>query len=228
MTETRPERELRLTRDTRQPLPPSRDGRPARGRSAAGSSREAGAWRGEPGLPRDARRAPSAADRRPPGRGVDADGYRRALAVHAAGVVVITAQSDGIPVGLTATSFSSVSLDPPLVSFYVDRSSTTWPSLRAADHFAVNVLAGDQAELATRFARKDIDRFAEPTRWRPGPLGAPLLQDVSAHLICLPHETVDVGDHILVVGLVAEARVHGTGRPLLYHQGRFGRFLPHP
>ncbi|MGN9841167.1 flavin reductase family protein [Nonomuraea sp. H19] len=164
----------------------------------------------------------------PLGREVDAGGFRRALAAHAAGVVVITAQADGVPAGLTATSFSSVSLDPPLVSFYVDQSSTTWPRLRSADHFAVNVLAGDQAELAARFARKDVDRFAEPTRWRPGPLGAPLLQDVSAHLICLPHEMVDVGDHVLVVGLVAEARVHGPGRPLLYHQGRFGRFIAHP
>ncbi|MEO3868589.1 flavin reductase family protein [Nonomuraea sp. B12E4] len=163
-----------------------------------------------------------------PGPGLDADGFRRALAVHAAGVVVITAQADGVPAGLTATSFTSVSLHPPLVSFCVDRSSTTWPSLRSADHFAVNVLAGDQAELAARFARKDVNRFGAPTRWRPGPLGAPLLQDVSAHLICLPHETVDVGDHILVVGLVAEARVHGPGRPLLYHQGRFGRFVAHP
>ncbi|WP_336209398.1 flavin reductase family protein [Nonomuraea sp. LPB2021202275-12-8] len=160
-----------------------------------------------------------------PDRAVDSEHFRRALAVHAAGVVVITAQTDGIPVGLTATSFSSVSLDPPLVSFYVDQSSTTWPWLRSADHFAVNVLASDQVEVAARFARKGVDRFAEPTRWRPGPLGAPLLQDVSAHLICLPHETVDVGDHTLVVGLVAEANVHSTGRPLLYHQGRFGRFI---
>ncbi|MET7336886.1 flavin reductase family protein [Nonomuraea sp. NPDC005650] len=164
----------------------------------------------------------------PAGGAVDAAGFRQALAVHAAGVVIITAQTDGIPVGLTATSFSSVSLDPPLVSFYVDQSSTTWPWLRSADHFAVNVLASDQADLAARFARKDIDRFAEPTRWRPGTLGAPLLQDVSAHLICLPHETVDVGDHILVVGLVTEARVHSAGRPLIYHQGRFGRFIAHP
>ncbi|MBB2912471.1 flavin reductase (DIM6/NTAB) family NADH-FMN oxidoreductase RutF [Streptosporangium becharense] len=159
---------------------------------------------------------------------MDREAFRRALAVHAAGVVVITAQLEGVPVGLTATSFSSVSLDPPLVSFYVDRSSTTWPRLRSADHFAVNILASDQAELASRFARKDVDRFAEPTRWRPGPLGAPLLQDVSAHLICLPHQTVDVGDHILVVGLVAETDVHSAGRPLLYHQGRFGRFIAHP
>jgi flavin reductase (DIM6/NTAB) family NADH-FMN oxidoreductase RutF len=162
-----------------------------------------------------------------PDRAVGADSFRRALAVHASGVVVITAQNDGIPVGLTATSFSSVSLEPPLVSFYVDQSSTTWPWLRGADHFAVNILASDQADLAARFARKNIDRFAAPTRWRPGPLGAPLLQDVSAHLLCLPYETVEVGDHVLVVGLVAEAETHATGRPLLYHQGRFGRFLAH-
>jgi Conserved protein/domain typically associated with flavoprotein oxygenases, DIM6/NTAB family len=158
---------------------------------------------------------------------VDADRFRRTLAVHAAGVVVITAQCEGVPVGLTATSFSSVSLNPPLVSFYVDRSSTTWPRLRAADHFAVNVLTDDQSELAARFARKGVDRFAPPTRWRPGPLGAPLLQDVSAHLVCLPYDTIDVGDHILVVGLVAEAEVHRPGNPLLYQRGRFGRFTPH-
>ncbi|MBT2225811.1 flavin reductase family protein [Nonomuraea sp. NEAU-A123] len=163
-----------------------------------------------------------------PDRAVAADQFKRALAVHASGVVIITAQSDGIPVGLTATSFSSVSLEPPLVSFYVDRSSTTWPQLSGADHFAVNILTSDQADLAARFARKSIDRFAAPTRWRPGPLGAPLLQDVSAHLVCLPYERAVVGDHILVVGLVAEADVQRPGRPLLYHQGRFGRFLAHP
>jgi flavin reductase (DIM6/NTAB) family NADH-FMN oxidoreductase RutF len=166
-------------------------------------------------------------DTLPDQQAVEADVFRKALAVHASGVVVITAQNDGIPVGLTATSFSSVSLDPPLVSFYVDRSSTTWPWLRGADHFAVNILASHQAELAARFARKGIDRFAAPTAWRAGPLGAPLLQDVSAHLVCLPYETVEVGDHVLVVGLVAEAVTHNAGRPLLYHQGRFGRFLPH-
>lgn len=163
-----------------------------------------------------------------PGRAVGAEPFRRALAVHASGVVVITAQNDGVPVGLTATSFSSVSLEPPLVSFYVDQSSTTWPWLRGADHFCVNILASDQADLAARFATKGVDRFAPPTDWRPGPLGAPLLLDVSAHLICLPYETAEVGDHVLVVGLVAEANTHRHGRPLLYHQGRFGRFLAHP
>ncbi|NUR89184.1 MAG: flavin reductase family protein [Nonomuraea sp.] len=157
---------------------------------------------------------------------IDADQFRAALAQHAAGVVVVTAHSEGIPVGLTATSFSSVSLDPPLVSFYVDRTSTTWPWLRLADHFAVNVLAGDQFDLATRFARRGIDRFGHPTRWHHGPHETPLIDDVSAHLVCVPHTTVDIGDHVLVVGLVTAAEV-GRARPLLYHRGQYGRFLPH-
>ncbi|MEU8380664.1 flavin reductase family protein [Streptosporangium sp. NPDC048865] len=161
------------------------------------------------------------------GRAVDAERFRQALAVHAAGVVVVTAQVEGLPVGLTATSFSSVSLNPPLISFYVDQSSTTWPWLKRADHFAVNVLASDQAELASRFARRGVDRFAAPTSWAPGHLGVPLLDGVSAHLICAPHSTVDIGDHVLVVGLVTETSLEPGGRPLLYHQGRFGRFIPH-
>ncbi|MCW2876379.1 MAG: flavin reductase protein [Sphaerisporangium sp.] len=160
-------------------------------------------------------------------RAVDNEGFRRALAVHAAGVVVVTAQTEGVPVGLTATSFSSVSLNPPLVSFYVDQSSTTWPWLRQAETFAVNVLASDQAELAARFARKGADRFAEPTRWTPGPDDVPLLGGVSAHLVCVPHTTVEIGDHVLVVGLVTGTGIDTSGRPLLYHQGRFGRFTPH-
>ncbi|MEU4229776.1 flavin reductase family protein [Nonomuraea sp. NPDC026600] len=157
---------------------------------------------------------------------LDTDQFRTALAQHAAGVVIVTARPEGVPVGLTATSFSSVSLDPPLVSFYVDQSSTTWPWLRLADHFAVNVLAGHQHDLATRFARRGIDRFAAPTRWRPGPHETPLLEDVSAHLICIPHTTVEIGDHTLVVGLVTAATTT-PARPLLYHRGQYGRFLPH-
>ncbi|GII92541.1 flavin reductase family protein [Sinosporangium siamense] len=160
-------------------------------------------------------------------RPVDDARFKRALAVHAAGVVVITARVQGVPVGLTATSFSSVSLSPPLVSFFVDAASSTWRRLREADHFAVNVLASDQAEVAARFARKNIDRFAPPTSWQPGPLGVPLLDGAPAHLVCAPYSTVEIGDHNLVVGLVTDTSVAGQGRPLLYHQGRFGRFIPH-
>ncbi|GAA1256899.1 flavin reductase family protein [Sphaerisporangium rubeum] len=162
-----------------------------------------------------------------PGPAVDPARFRRVLSAHAAGVVVITGQTEGIPAGLTATSFSSVSLEPPLVCFYVDQNSTTWPKLKDADQFAVNILAGNQAELAARFARPGIDRFAEPTRWRPGPLGTPLLRDTAGHLLCTPYTSLDIGDHILVIGLVTDALVHEPDQPLLYHRGRFGRFMPH-
>jgi len=157
---------------------------------------------------------------------VDATRFSQALSVHAAGVVIITARSEGVAVGLTPTSFSSVSLDPPPVSFYIGRESATWPWLRQADLFAVNILAGHQAQLAARFARKGIDRFAAPTRWSPGPYGTPLLDDVAAHLICTPYETMPIGDHYLVVGLVTDVSVHDPSHPLLYHRGRFGNFVP--
>ncbi|TDD86559.1 flavin reductase family protein [Actinomadura rubrisoli] len=162
-----------------------------------------------------------------PRQALDPAAFREALALHAAGVVVITARSGGAPAGLTATSFSSVSLAPPLVSFYVDRSSTTWPALRAAGRFAVNILAGDQADLAARFARRGVDRFAPPTSWRSDEHGTPLLDGAGAHLTCVAHSTVDIGDHILVVGLVTGADLIDGDRPLLYHRGLFGRFLPH-
>ncbi|NUT39657.1 MAG: flavin reductase family protein [Thermoactinospora sp.] len=158
---------------------------------------------------------------------IDADGFRSALAQHAAGVVIVTAHSEGVPVGLTATSFTSASLDPPLVQFSIDRESTTWPWLRLADYFTVNVLGGDQAPLATRFARRGIDRFGEPTRWRPCQYGTPLLEGAAAHIVCRPYATHEIGDHVLVVGEVLETAVHQE-RPLLYHRGRFGQFRESP
>lgn len=161
-------------------------------------------------------------------RAVDAAGFRGALAEHAAGVAVVTAQVAGVPLGLTVTSFSSVSLEPPLVCFFAGRASSTWAGLRRAGQFAVHILTGDQAELAARFARKGIDRFAEPTRWRPGPLGTPLLADVAAHLVCVPYGTAPIGDHVLVAGLVTDVDVRPAARPLLYHRGRFGEFSPAP
>jgi flavin reductase (DIM6/NTAB) family NADH-FMN oxidoreductase RutF len=155
---------------------------------------------------------------------VDAARFRRALGRHAAGVVVVTGPG---PVGLTATSLTSVSLDPPLVSFCVSRESTTWPDLREAPYFAVNVLAGDQAAVASRFAGRGVDRFGPPTRWEPGPYDVPLLSGLTAHLICEPYDTVALGDHWLVVGLVVGSGVGDASEPLLYHRGRYGRFDPH-
>lgn len=159
---------------------------------------------------------------------VGRDRFREAMRRHAAGVVVVTAATPSGPVGLTATSFTGVSLSPPLVSFYVAETSRTLPGLRAAHGFAVHLLGGDQADLAHRFARRDGDRFAAPTAWRPDPSGTPLLEGVEAALVCRRHETRWIGDHLLVVGEVVGTAVRGDGpgAPLVYHQGSFGRFSP--
>nr|WP_285757832.1 flavin reductase family protein [Nocardiopsis ansamitocini] len=163
------------------------------------------------------------------GDGVPAELFKRTLASHAAGVVVVTALPEtGGPVGVTATSFTSVSLSPPLVSFYVNAASGSWPGLREARSFTVNVLAGHQEDVAARFATKGIDRFAEPTRWSPGEDGTPLIEEAAAHVVCTRHDLLAVGDHWLVVGRVTGALVDGESGPLLYHRGRYGRFADAP
>ncbi|PSL00188.1 flavin reductase (DIM6/NTAB) family NADH-FMN oxidoreductase RutF [Murinocardiopsis flavida] len=168
----------------------------------------------------------------PRGNNVSADAFRRALGAHAAGVVVVTAdpaagRGGGAPVGITATSFTSVSLDPPLVSFYINAASGSWPGIRDARSFAVNVLADDQSGAAARFAARNTDRFAPPTRWHRGADGLPLLDGAVAHVLCCRHDILAVGDHWLVVGRVAHAEVATATRPLVYHRSRYGGFTPH-
>ena len=97
---------------------------------------------------------------------VDAEVFRQALARHPAGVAIVTLRG---PAGLTVTSFSSASLDPPLVSFYIGHGSSNWPAVRAAGHFAVNLMDHGQEAVAALFARKGADRFGPETRWRAGP-----------------------------------------------------------
>lgn len=158
-------------------------------------------------------------DSAPPGS-VDPDTFRQALSRHPAGVAVVTLRG---PAGLTVTSFSSASLDPPLVSFYIGHGSSSWPLVSTAAQFAVNLLGTGQQETATRFARKGADRFGPRTRWEPGPGGLPLLADATTHLICAVHALVTVGDHELVVGQVTRADIGASAPPLLHHQGRFTR-----
>jgi flavin reductase (DIM6/NTAB) family NADH-FMN oxidoreductase RutF len=156
-----------------------------------------------------------------------ADEFKAALGRHASGVVAITAKV-GAPIGLTATSFTSVSLAPPLVSFYIADSSTTWPKLRQATTFGVHLLAQEQADLAARFAARGADRFAPPTAWRSSEEDVPLIDDAIAHLICDRHETRPIGDHWLVVGHVRRTLLNPPKSPLLYHEGTFGSFARLP
>ncbi|QMU80372.1 flavin reductase family protein [Streptacidiphilus sp. PB12-B1b] len=149
-----------------------------------------------------------------------ADLLRQTLRRHAAGVAVLTVPG---PAGFTATSFTSVSLEPALVSFYLSSTASTAAAVDAAGIFAAHILGEDQAGLARRFATSGTDRFAG-TRWSPGPQGVPLLDDVPAWLTARPVLRQQVGDHLLVVGEVLDAGGAGDAAPLLHHGGAFGGF----
>ncbi|GED88734.1 flavin reductase family protein [Streptomyces sp. 6-11-2] len=141
---------------------------------------------------------------------------------HAAGVAVITARGDAGPVGFTATSLTSVSAEPPLLSFGVGTGGSSWPAIAATDHVGVHILGEHQEELAATFARSGADRFGAPTAWREGPEGVPVLDGVLAWMVCRVVTRVPAGDHRIVLAEVVLGDPTGVGRPLLYHQGRFG------
>jgi flavin reductase (DIM6/NTAB) family NADH-FMN oxidoreductase RutF len=155
---------------------------------------------------------------------VEPDMFRALLRRQAAAVAVITAAGDP-PVGFTATSFTSVSLEPPLVSFCLARSSSSWPTVVKARHVGVHLLGAGQREVARTFATSGIDRFAAYPGWRPGPHGVPLLDEPVAWLLCRVTERVTAGDHAIVLAepLIGQ---HGDGAPLLYHMGRYAALQP--
>ncbi|GII21816.1 flavin reductase family protein [Planosporangium mesophilum] len=158
---------------------------------------------------------------------VAADVFREALRHHGGGVAVVTVAGEDGPRGFTVTSLTAASLRPPLLSFFVNHDSRSWPALKAADHLGVHLLGAAHRDLAALFARRGADRFAPPTRWWPGPGGVPLLTDATIRMICARREVVPVGDHFLVVGEVLGVERNGAGGdPLLYAHGEFGRWVP--
>ncbi|MDI5965359.1 flavin reductase family protein [Streptomyces sp. SL13] len=148
--------------------------------------------------------------------------FRSVFRRHAAGVAVVTAAGER-PAGFTATSLTSVAATPPLLSFGISAASSSWPAVRDARYVGVHVLGEHQEELAATFARSGADRFAPPTRWRTGPHGVPLLEDVSGWLVCHVSARVAAGDHHIVIAEAVEGAGDGPGGPLLYHQGGFRR-----
>ncbi|MHC6225600.1 p-hydroxyphenylacetate 3-hydroxylase reductase component [Pseudomonas sp. X10] len=156
----------------------------------------------------------------------DARAFRRALGNFATGVTVITAaDASGRKVGVTANSFNSVSLDPPLILWSIDKRSSSFEVFEAAGHFAVNVLAADQIDVSNTFARPSEDRFAG-IEHETGEGGAPLLADCSARFRCQKYQQLDGGDHWILVGRVLAFDDLGRS-PLLYHQGAYSMVLPH-
>jgi flavin reductase (DIM6/NTAB) family NADH-FMN oxidoreductase RutF len=153
---------------------------------------------------------------------VDADLFRALLRRHAAAVVVITAPGEP-PAGFTATSFTSVSLDPPLVSFCLANSASAWPAVERAEIVAVHVLTREQEPVARTFAARGIDRFAAHGSWQPGPGGVPLLDGVLARIVCRVVRRVEAGDHTIVLATPEQGSHHDdrTVTPLVYHDGHY-------
>ncbi|BCJ67560.1 flavin reductase family protein [Polymorphospora rubra] len=158
---------------------------------------------------------------------VDADLFRSVLRRQAASVTVVTAAGDP-PAGFTATSFTSVSLKPPLVSFCLGRDSSSWPTVERAGHLAVHLLAEGQEDVARVFATSGIDRFATHTGWHSGPHGVPILDGALAWLLCRPVQRIPAGDHTIVVAEPLVGRHDLDGDPLVYHAGRYAALAEEP
>jgi flavin reductase (DIM6/NTAB) family NADH-FMN oxidoreductase RutF len=152
--------------------------------------------------------------------------FRAALGMFATGVTIVTARAaNGKLVGLTANSFNSVSLSPPLVLWSLARAAASMAALSAGSHYAINVLAADQQELAQRFAAKGVDRWAGVIHTE-GIAGAPLLAGAAATFECFNRSRYDEGDHVIFVGEVERCTHRPEASPLLFHGGRF--YTEHP
>jgi 3-hydroxy-9,10-secoandrosta-1,3,5(10)-triene-9,17-dione monooxygenase reductase component len=153
----------------------------------------------------------------------DAGDYRLVLGHVPTSVAIVTAMSRGRPVGVTIGSFSSVSLNPPLVNFFIDRSSMTWPQLNESSTFAVNVLGAAHAQLCRAFSRRAGDRF-EGVAWEPSDSGNPLLKAAVVALDCSRYKVDVLGDHVQVVGRVESMRLSTARLPLVFYRGEFLQF----
>ena len=151
--------------------------------------------------------------------------FRDVLGRFASGVTVVTSISGGAPVGMTCQSFSSVSLNPPLVLFIPAKTSRAWPAIQRSGKFCVNFLADGQAELSNTMASRGADKFAD-VAWSPAPAtGSPLLDGVLGYVDCQIHTVHEAGDHYVVIGRVLDLDLTEPdpekAQPLLFFQGQY-------
>jgi len=155
---------------------------------------------------------------------IDPAHFRTVLGSYPTGVCVVTGADDNGPAtGMVVGSFTSVSLDPPLVAFLPDKKSTSWPQIRGCGHFCVNVLAEDQSDLCNRFAKSGGDKFRDVAH-RLSEHGMPVLDNVVAYIECTLENELDAGDHTIVLGRVVNLTTERDTGPLLFFRGKYGRF----
>ncbi|UVK85037.1 flavin reductase family protein [Pseudomonas sichuanensis] len=148
--------------------------------------------------------------------------FREALGHYASGITVITSLIDGEPLGFTCQSFYSVSMSPPLVSFSVMASSASYPGMRQAGRFAVNILSGEQVGISNQFARKGTNKW-HGVQWQASPLGNPVIAGSLHWLDCQIHAEHAAGDHLIVIGEVKALKLHeaSAAQPLLFFKGNY-------
>jgi flavin reductase (DIM6/NTAB) family NADH-FMN oxidoreductase RutF len=152
----------------------------------------------------------------------DVRSFRRALGHFPTGVCVVTSQVDGARIGMTVSSFNSLSLEPPLVLFSIDAGATSLPLWRKAEGYAINVLAENQKDLSDRFAKSGSNKW-EGTTYAEGLFGAPALPGVAAVLECAAWATHAGGDHVLFIAEVKRFRTSSGRRPLVFSKGRYAK-----
>jgi len=154
---------------------------------------------------------------------IDSAEFRRILGHYPTGVCAVTANIDGAPVGMVVGSFTSVSLDPPLVAFFPDRKSTTWPKIEIAGRFCVNVLSHNQRAVCQALSSKAENKF-EGVAHRTSDFGPPIIEDSVAWIDCDLDAVHEAGDHFIVIGRVRSLDVANAGNPLLFLKGGYGQF----
>src|ERR1700744_3896179 len=156
---------------------------------------------------------------------IDGARYRQVLGHYPTGVCIVTAiGNNGVATGMVVGSFTSVSLEPPLIAILPGKASATWPQLAAACKFCVNVLAHDQLSLCKQFATSGNHKFTRVSH-RLSSNGSPILDGVIAWIQCDLHAVHEAGDHVIVLGHVTELEVQKPAEPLLFFRGGYGTFI---
>ena len=158
-------------------------------------------------------------------RAVDPADFRAAMSQFASGVTVVaTLDGGGVPAGFTASAFSSLSLEPPLVLVCLDRRAECFDAFATCEAMGISILAEGQATIATVFATRGADKFGESPIEKGRVTGMPLVAGALAQVECEMHERFDGGDHLILVGRVVQASA-AEERPLLHYNRSFGRFV---
>jgi flavin reductase (DIM6/NTAB) family NADH-FMN oxidoreductase RutF/DNA-binding IclR family transcriptional regulator len=157
---------------------------------------------------------------------IEPERFRHVLGHFPTGVVIATAvDGDGAPAGMAVGSFTSVSLDPPLIAFLPDKSSSSFPRIRSSGSFCINVLAGDQEVVCRAFATRGGDKYGS-AKWHASESGSPILEGVVAWIDCDIDQVLEAGDHYIVLGRVRDLDVAAGESPLLFYRGGYGQFSP--